>query len=97
MSGASSDSSAPHASDPPAPARDPAEERRIEEIQRASDRVVALILFSDLPLIDIRLAAADVRRLCQRLFPDRAYLYEWIYARRFRRLWQQWRGEEEWK
>jgi len=73
------------------------EERQIGEIQRAAERVCALILFSDMPLIDIQLAAADVRRLCHRLFPERAYLYDWVYARRFRRLWEQWRGEERWR
>jgi hypothetical protein len=56
-----------------------------------------LILYSDLPLIDIQLAAADVRRLTERVIPERAYLYEWIYAARFRRLWEQWRGPEPWR
>jgi hypothetical protein len=76
---------------------DSADERNALEIRRAAERVCALILYSDLPLIDIRLAAADVKRLCRRLYPDRIYLYEWIYGSRFRRLWQQWRGEEPWK
>jgi hypothetical protein len=76
--------------------RDPVEERNVREIQRAAERVCALILYSDLPLIDIKIAAADLRRLCARLAPDRAYLYDWIYARRFRRLWEQWRSGERW-
>ncbi len=76
--------------------RDPAEEERRLEIQHAAERVCALILYSDLPLIDIRLAAADVRRMCNRYFPERAGLYERLYASRFRRLWTQWRGGEAW-
>ena len=68
-----------------------------EEIGRAAERVCALILYSDLPLIDIQIAAADVRRLCQRHYPDRGYLYQGLYASRFRRLWEQWRGEERWR
>jgi hypothetical protein len=77
-------------------ARNPDEERRVAEVQRAADRVCALILYSDIPLIDIKIAAANVRRLAKRLLPERAYLCEWIYDRRFRRLWEQWRGGERW-
>lgn len=77
--------------------RDAAEEARLRELQRAAERVCALILYSDLPLIDIQLAAADVRRLARRLLPERAYVYDWIYAPRFRRLWEQWRGPEPWR
>jgi hypothetical protein len=78
------------------PARDPADERRCREIRNAADRVCALILYSDLPSIDIRLAAGDVRRLCDRHFPERNGLYEILYAARFRRLWAQWRAGEAW-
>ncbi len=80
----------------PSNTRSPDDERANREIQRAAERVCALILYSDLPLIDIKLAAADVRRLAGRLLPERAYLYDWIYAPRFRRLWEQWRGGERW-
>ena len=82
--------------DPSVPGLTRPEEPEGGEIQRAADRVCALILYSDLPLIDIRIAAAGVRRLCQLHFPDRPYLYQWIYAARFRRLWEQWRGDEPW-
>lgn len=77
--------------------KNPAEDRKVEEIQRAADRVCALILYSDMPLIDIKIAAANVRRLAERLIPERSYLCEWIYDRRFRRLWEQWRGGERWE
>lgn len=72
------------------------DERLDAEIRRAADRVCALILYSDLPLIDIQIAASDVRRLCKRRIPERAYLYDWIYAPRFKRLWAQWRSGERW-
>jgi hypothetical protein len=74
----------------------PADEDAAREIRLAAERVCALILYSDLPLIDIKIAAADARRLCVRLMPDRAYLFDLIYRPRFRRLWEQWRGEERW-
>jgi hypothetical protein len=73
------------------------EDQESREIRLAAERVCALILYSDLPLIDIRIAAANVRRLRRSHFPDREYLYEWIYGSRFRRLWEQWRGEERWR
>ena len=62
------------------------EDQESREIRLAAERVCALILYSDLPLIDIRIAAANVRRLRRSHFPDREYLYEWIYGSRFRRL-----------
>jgi len=77
--------------------RSPDEERRIAEIQRAAERVCALILYSDMPFIDIKIAAANVHRLAKRLIPERSYLCEWIYDRRFQRLWEQWRGGERWE
>lgn len=76
--------------------RDPVEERNVQEVQRGAERICALILYSDLPLIDIKIASAELRRLCVRLLPDRAYLYDWIYVPRFRRLWEQWRAGERW-
>jgi hypothetical protein len=72
------------------------EEARVEELRREAERVCALILFSDLPLIDVRIAAAETRRLCARLFPGREGLYDRIYMPRFRRLWEQWRGDGIW-
>ena len=72
------------------------EEAEVAEIQRAADRVCALILYGDLPLIDVQIAAANLRRLISRLAPDRVYLYEWIYLPRFRRLWEQWRRGGLW-
>ncbi len=77
--------------------RDPEEERKTREIRLASERVCALILYGDMPLIDIRIAAAEVRRLCVRHFPERAWLFDLVYGPRFRRLWEQWRGEEPWR
>ncbi len=72
------------------------EDQASEEIRRAADHVSALILFSDLPLIDIKIAAAAVRRLVGRLAPGETELYDRIYLARFRRLWNQWRGGVPW-
>jgi hypothetical protein len=77
--------------------RDPVEEWKVQEIRIASEHVCALILYGDMPLIDIRIAAAEVRRLCLRHFPERAWLFDLVYAARFRRLWAQWRADEPWR
>lgn len=73
------------------------EARRVDEIRRAADRVCALILYSDLPLIDVRIAAAEARRLCRQICPGDEALFDRIYGARFRRLWAQWRGGEIWR
>ena len=35
----------------------------------------------------------EVQMLCQRLFPEKLELYKLIYQNRFKRLWEQFRGE----
>lgn len=75
----------------------PREDPTTAEIRRDAERICALILYSDFPLIDIRLAASELRRKVRALQPEKAPLYDRIYAPRFRRLWEQWRGGEPWK
>ncbi len=70
---------------------DPRTEMR--ELQRLADRVCVLILSSDLPAIDIEIEKNKVRERCLERYPDRGELYEMIYASRFDRLWEQFRGE----
>jgi hypothetical protein len=65
----------------------------MQELQRMADRVCVLILSSDLPAIDIEIEKNKVRERCLELYPDRGELYEMIYASRFDRLWEQFRGE----
>ncbi|MBD3162984.1 MAG: hypothetical protein GF346_11250 [Candidatus Eisenbacteria bacterium] len=75
----------------------PHEDPTTTEIRREAERICALILFSDLPLIDVQIAASALRRKIRALQPENVPLYERIYAPRFRRLWEQWRGGEPWK
>jgi hypothetical protein len=67
----------------------------MQEVQRMADRVCTLILSSDLPAIDIEIEKNKVRERCVELYPDREHLYEMIYASRFERLWDQFRGQDE--
>lgn len=68
------------------------EESIYREFQRAADRIAFLIVASDYPRIDIDIERRNLRRLCQRLYPDRAELFEMVYEARFTRLWNQFRG-----
>ena len=62
-------------------------------LKRKADRISFLIVASDLPDIDIQIEEENLREACSQLFPDRLYLFEMIYAARFRRLKEQFRGE----
>lgn len=65
-------------------------------LSRMADRVCGLILTSDIPRIDVEIAAQEVRAECERLFPEKVHLFEMIYESRFQRLWEQFReGLEE--
>lgn len=61
------------------------------ELQRAADRISTLILYGDLPRIDIEIECANLKRRVRERMPEKLELYEMIYERRFRRLWDQWR------
>ena len=65
-----------------------------ERLRRESHRICALILYSDLEWIDIEIQINQMRELCWEEAPDKAELFEAIYARRFERLREQWRDEE---
>lgn len=62
-----------------------------EELKRGSDRICNLILYSDLPWIDIEIEADKLRELCREQAPEKLDLFEGLYAKRFERLWRQWR------
>ena len=59
---------------------------------RMSDKICNLILFSDLPEIDIELKIARMREVVEQRQPERLELFEHIYQNRFQRLWRQWRS-----
>jgi hypothetical protein len=71
------------------------ETRRLREFQREADRVSDLVLNTDLPWIDIEIQIEKLREEARRLFPGKDDLFELVYESRFRRLWEQWRMNEE--
>jgi hypothetical protein len=64
-------------------------------LRRRSERICALILFSDYPKADLALEIGRLREQCAQEAPDKAELFELVYVSRFRRLWDQWRRDED--
>jgi hypothetical protein len=69
-----------------------ATEQAYRGFQRQVDRVCTLILF-ERPECEIECAWIELRSEAERLFPDKAQLYEIIYKSRFCRLWEQFRKQ----
>jgi hypothetical protein len=69
------------------------EEDKLAEIKNAQDRIVSLIINTDYSAVDIEIEKAKFRELIQGLFPDKTHLIDLIYEPRFKRLWEQFRGE----
>jgi hypothetical protein len=67
-----------------------ATEQEYRAFQRQVDRICTLILF-ERPEWEIERARIELRREAERLFPDKAQLYEMIYESRFSRLREQFR------
>lgn len=66
-----------------------------DEIQRRADRVCNLILYLDVPWVDIAIQIERLRDFCREQAPDKLDAFERIYESRFHRLWEQWRGGNE--
>jgi len=66
-----------------------------ERLQRRADRISALILFSDLPWIDIELEIQALRGWVEEQAPEKTELFDRVYESRFRRLRAQWGRERE--
>ena len=65
-----------------------------QALQRRADRISALILFSDLPWVDIAIEINNLREWCRGQRPEKSELFEWVYVSRFKRLRDQWREDE---
>ena len=62
-----------------------------EELKRGADRISSLILYSDLPWVDIAIQIENLRTLCEEIDPEHLELFEKVYESRFYRLREQWR------
>jgi hypothetical protein len=70
------------------------DKNRAAGYRRHADMIVALILHSDMPAIDIEREIEAFRGKVLDTFPDKEDLFEAIYVGRFRRLWEQFRPGE---
>ena len=66
-----------------------AEDEAVQALQRQADRICAMIVSGDAPLIDIDIQQAALREAVAKTCPEQPALYHLIYESRFRRLWQQ--------
>jgi len=70
--------------------RDDPRRAPVREIARGADRISSLILYSDLPEVDIRIAIERLRDRSRELFPGRDWFFRAVYEARFERLMEQW-------
>jgi hypothetical protein len=70
-------------------------EHPADRLKRQADRVASMILTSCYSDLDCALAERELRMECLRLLPDCMELFDRIYASRFRRLREQFRGDED--
>jgi hypothetical protein len=61
------------------------------EIRRRADRIVSLILHSDLPRVDVEIEIRGFRAFVAGELPGKEALFDAVYLARFRRIWEQWR------
>jgi hypothetical protein len=69
--------------------------QRADHYRRCADRIAALILYSDMPRVDIEIEIEGFRTAVLESFPDKEELFDALYMSRFRRLWNQFRATEE--
>lgn len=69
------------------------ETARLRRFQSLADDIARAIVDTALPWVDIAIQIERLRAEAERLFPRRMDLFEMVYVARFRRLWEQWRGD----
>lgn len=69
------------------------ERKNAREIQKDAELICRMILDESRELVDIEIAKEKLREKVKQLFPSKLDTYEMIYESRFRRLWEQFRGD----
>lgn len=69
------------------------DERKAKELQRRADRICYLISATSCPREEIDREKRQLRDRCERYFPEIESAYEKVYARRFDKLWRQFRED----
>jgi hypothetical protein len=63
--------------------------RAADEVRRRADAITSRLLYSDEPRIDLEIAMNELREFVAERLPDRVWLFECVYAARWRRLHEQ--------
>lgn len=66
-----------------------------EELRLRADRLCRMILNLDLEWVDVAIQIERLRDFCREGAPEKLGTFERIYEARFRRLWEQWKSEDE--
>ncbi len=69
------------------------EKKRAEAIQKDAGVICGMILSEECPAVDIEIAIQNLEEKVRKLFPDKMDVYRMIYEARFKRLWDQFRGQ----
>ena len=74
---------------------EPGEEAAYRQLQREAERIASLIVASDYAAIDVVIEVRKLKQYADARFPGRSGLFEMVYGSRFRRLWAQFRQQQE--
>lgn len=75
--------------------REAAPDDAYREMQRDADQICGQIVAGDLPAIDVVIQIRKLRGFAEQHFPGKVGLFERLYESRFKRLWAQFRDEEQ--
>jgi hypothetical protein len=68
---------------------------RADRIRRQANRIASLILYSDMPRLDIEIEIRSFREAVLGELPEKGALFDAVYLARFQRLWTQFRAAED--
>ncbi|MBU1862560.1 MAG: hypothetical protein KKH94_02715 [Candidatus Omnitrophica bacterium] len=71
------------------------ENAKISKIKQLSDEIAVLIINTDVEHVDVDIKKEKLKKISNRYFPDKMYLYDLLYESRFKRLWKQFRSKRE--
>lgn len=71
------------------------EKKKANLIQKDAQEICKMILNDECPRIDVEIAVNHLREKVKKLLPDKMLTYQMIYESRFRRLWSQFRPDDQ--
>lgn len=71
------------------------ERKKANVIQKNAQLICKMILDESCARVDVEIAMANLKEEVSKIFPDKIETYEMIFEARFKRLWSQFRTDEE--